>query len=152
MHEMLISNIGYNHSIVLKNISPAERKYNCFAYAFDLMHSTKYTEIAPIGVFANSEFVEFLINNEILKEIEWGKENDGDIIIYFDKGKPKHAGKIYSGRIISKWGVGHLWEHDIYDVPINYGNKCRIFTRISKDISIAAFIEYAKTKKANTVL
>lgn len=152
-HEELVSNLTneYPHSIILKLRKPDKKKsnYNCFMFAFNLTHSPEYEKIAktpPGDVFANSEFCDFLLKKGILKENKWDDKNEGDIIIYFDKGVPKHAGKIHSNRIISKWGIGHLWEHDIYEVPISYGNQYRIFSSISESVAITAFIEYAKSK------
>jgi len=152
-HEELVSNLAneHPHSIILKLGKPDGKKsnYNCFIFAFNLTDSPVYEEIAstpPYNVFANSEFCDFLLKKRILEEKTWDDKNEGDIIMYFDEGVPKHAGKIYAHRIISKWGTGHLWEHDIYEVPISYGNEYRIFSTLSEALAITAFIEYAKSK------
>lgn len=139
------------HSIILKLRKPGKNRsnYNCYTFAFNLTDSPVYEKIAstpPYKVFADSEFCNFLLKKGSLKEKKLDDKKDGDIIIYFDENVPKHAGKIYSDRIISKWGTGHLWEHDINEVPISYGNDCRIFAAITEDSAILAFIEYAKSK------
>jgi hypothetical protein len=152
-HEELVAKLNneHPHSIILKIKKPDGKRsnYNCYTFAFNLTDSPVYEKIAntpPYDVFANSEFCDFLLKKGILDEKKWDDTNEGDIIIYFEEGTPKHAGKIHSDRIISKWGTGHLWEHDIYEVPISYGSEYRILSAISGDVTIGTFIEYAKSK------
>lgn len=142
----------YNHSIRLKGEAklgmPKTFRYNCYQYAFDTITSPQIEKIASIhqSIFPNSEFIIFLIRNGILREINWEDRRNGDIIIYFANTKPAHAGKINSDKIISKWGLAHLWEHNIYEVPISYGTEFKIFSRVDSNLCVSSFIEYAKSK------
>ncbi|MCC3572057.1 MAG: hypothetical protein JGK30_09510 [Microcoleus sp. PH2017_40_RAT_O_B] len=54
----------------------------------------------------------------------------GDVVIYRDnKGQIQHSGIVaaISGnevtRVISKWSIYGLYEHNLLDVPASYGNK-----------------------------
>ncbi len=48
----------------------------------------------------------------------------GDFVIYFSKGKMTHMGKFSEeGKVISKFGKAHVYEHPIGVVPVSYLDK-----------------------------
>ncbi len=48
----------------------------------------------------------------------------GDIVTYFSEGKMTHMGRLNEeGRVRSKFGKGHVYEHPIGDVPDYYLDK-----------------------------
>jgi len=54
------------------------------------------------------------------------EKKDGDqVVIYFDKGDPTHFGKIVGNKIESKWGSGCVWLHDLFEVPLSYGESVK---------------------------
>lgn len=143
----------FNHTIITKCsddvISEEFGLYNCFAYALNLVDSDGYLKIAstfPRNVFANSEFIEFLLINEKLFQIGDDININEGIIIYFDNQKPVHAGKVANKRVTSKWGTGLLFEHDLFEVPINYGNKYMLYKNISQAVATDFFYGFAETK------
>lgn len=142
----------HTHSILLIKEAipgdPSTFQYTCHMYTFDLIGLSEVEKIAAEheDIFPGSDYVEFMITNKYLREKTWEEAKDGDVIIYFDNGKPSHSGKIYRNRIISKWGLANTWEHDIYEVPISYGEQFKIYSSIEQDSSLQAFIEYAKLK------
>jgi len=100
----------FDHTIIAKYsddvISEEFGSYNCFAYALNLVSSEGYLEIAstfPRDIFANPEFIEFLLNNKKLLKIDVGIDINERIIIYFKNQKPVHAGKVSHKRVTSKW-------------------------------------------------
>ena len=125
----------------------------CFEYALRLVFSAEYlsikefelrTRIHPIG--ASAEFMVFLLEKQYLAEINEKNAKCGDLIVYYEAGKPTHAGVLKeSRRVISKWGKGLLLEHQLFEVPAIYGNACRIFERPELSVCEDAFIEYAET-------
>ncbi|GEM_PF-1370164 len=148
------------HSITLRREAiPSDRStfaFNCFMYAFDMLDSSEVETIRhrypfTLNIFPGSGFVDFLLNTAVMQE---RRENakDGDVILYRDSAKITHAGKIISGRIESKWAGGHLWEHDILEVPIDYGDELKFVTGIKRNLCISSFFEYAKLKGADESL
>ncbi len=136
------------HSIRVMDSEFPIDSYTCFPYVFDLIGEPDYIEISKLGigrVFANSEFVAYLLDTNSLYEIKPEDINSNDIVLYFDQGKPTHAGRIVANkRVISKWGTGHLYEHDLLDIPESYGNEVRFYKRIDKETALELFLDYAE--------
>lgn len=132
---------------ILDSEHPIDR-YTCFVYVFDFVEDPAYVRIATYGsgrVFAGPEFVKFLLNNNYLSEIRPTEVGDNDIVIYFNGAEIKHAGKIsVNGRVISKWGIGHLFEHSIFEVPEQYGNDIRYYKQLAKETALDYFFKYAE--------
>lgn len=121
-------------------------RYNCFTYAFRLLESTEFVDITErySFLFANSSFVSYLIARH-LSQTDQKILKDDDYIIYFSNDEPKHAGRIKKDKVISKWGMYHLWEHGIWEVPIEYGNKIAFFKRLSLEKLVSAFKTWVDT-------
>jgi hypothetical protein len=82
--------------------------------------------------FAGPVFIEWLLGNGRLVEIECSNAANRDLVFYFDdQGRSKHAG-LWLGdkRVQSKWGIGHLYKHQIFEVPESYGTNVRFFKRL----------------------
>lgn len=123
----------------------AENTYNCFAYALNLIGQRQYIDIAgqyPNDVFANSDFVTFLLKNGRISETK----GDGIIIYFSPTGKPTHAGRISGNSVKSKWGTGLLFKHNIFDIPISYGNNYKKYVALKPDLSLEYFYDFAETK------
>ena len=150
----LISNLSkeFNHSIILKkeaNLSnESSWRYNCFTYAFNLLNSSEFLDITeryPF-LFAEPRYASYLINNYLCKISETEAVNE-DYIIYFHEKMPKHAGKYFNGKIISKWGHFHLLEHEIYEVPSSYGDEIQFFKKISVPECVSAFKQWVDKER-----
>jgi len=70
---------------------------------------------------------------------------DGDVVVYFSNAVPKHAAKMNGSRVVSKWGLGHLWEHGLFEVPSIFGDDVRFFKRLARRAAVSAFVEFAKS-------
>jgi hypothetical protein len=107
--------------------------YNCYAFAFDLIDSEEYRNrtLRLKNVFPNSVFCHYLVSN-FLNEKEQKELKQGDYIIYFKDEVPSHAGKIFEQKILSKWGTGNLWLHDIYEVPSSFGDDVKFYIAENK--------------------
>ena len=124
--------------------------FNCYEYAFDIAGTPPVNVISTEGdakknekLAVTADFVSWLID-EVLVDREPGSASNEDIIIYFDNSIPTHAGKVNKGRVVSKWGTGHLWEHAIYEVPLSYGDRIKFFLPVDRDDVLKRFIQYAK--------
>lgn len=138
--ELLIRDLQppYRHSISLDE--PAKKpSYNCVEYAFDLInlpddirHAVdgleswrRQRQLPRIGP-SDTTFVNFLIERGALNEPIHAES--GDIIVYLDKKRVRHAGKMQGEMVCSKWNYdGHRWRHRPYEVPIGYGADVRRF-------------------------
>ena len=146
----------FSHSIVLREKANSTRiPFNCYEYAFNIACTPPVNIISTEGdakqnekLAVTTDFVSELIG-EVLIEREPCNATDGDIIIYFDNNTPTHAGKFYKGRVVSKWGNGHLWEHVIYEVPLRYGDRIKFFLPVDRDGILKRFIQYAKAHGSN---
>lgn len=121
-------------------------RYNCYTYAFRLSDSPEFVDITeryPF-LFANSSFAVYLIERH-LTEIEQNDIQNDDYVIYFHNNNPLHAGRIRNHKVVSKWGMYHLWEHGVCEVPIEYGNKVAFFKRLSLEELVLAFKTWGDT-------
>jgi hypothetical protein len=129
-------------------------EFMCFEYVFDLSNVGLYENILkcqektwrinPVG--ADKRFFFYLYRNNKIKEISLNNVKDGDWIIYYNNDAPAHAGKITKNRVTSKWGKGLLLEHEINEVPEQYGNTVRFFRSIPLKCLIDLFISYARER------
>lgn len=135
--------------LVLKSEHPIER-YTCIVHAFDFVENEFYLSIASFGlgrVFAGPEFVEYMLCNNCLQEKTKSDVAEGDYVIYFKEEQVKHIGLAKPNlRVVSKWGVGQLVEHELYQVPLQYGDNIKYFEPLSKNEALDLFIKYAETK------
>lgn len=125
------------------------RRYTCLMYVFGFPEKKDYVAIATYGegkIFAASAFAHWLLDKGVLIEVSQGDTREGDIAFYFnDEGRFKHTGLIASnGRVVSKWGTGHLYEHGLFEVPESYGSIVRFFREVSYEEAFDAFLQFAE--------
>ncbi len=156
--ENLIAELAstFPHSIRCLEDAKVE-KWNCFAYAFNLVASDSYQRIAWADrrgrkniFFASAEFTRFLMQSSVLGGISEGELQLGDVGIYLDdEGIPKHAGKIFSSdkRVRSKWGIGRFWEHGLWEVPESYGNTVSLYREIPTAEAQQAFLKFVRSRE-----
>jgi len=123
--------------------------FNCFQYALGLLNSPVYKRIAITypKIFTGTEFISFLLENNKLKEVDHSYTPIGVIVLYFNGGRPQHAGILEAGKVVSKWEAhGSLWEHDLFAVPASYGSQVKYFLKPPEQESLELFIEWARSK------
>jgi len=129
--------------------APAQQEYTCFGYAFGLADSPEYTRLAsrPLAPFANSRFVSFHLWSGRLREVDLDDAHSSDVLVYYRTSEPSHAGVLLpKPRITSKWGIGLLYEHGLFEVPSIYGNKVRAFTGNSTQAALQSFCEFTEAE------
>jgi hypothetical protein len=113
------------HSIVILD-GEIDRPYNCFTFVLGLIENDRVYELLRkdadwygyAGIRVGPEFVARLIEAAVL-----ARDDDGRLVVYFRNDKPVHAGIVRGNQIRSKWGIGHLWEHGLWEVPSSYGDR-----------------------------
>lgn len=102
-------------------------QFTCFQFALGLSEDRELIDFKnknPVyDAGFDSCFVNYLITNGLLTQ-----NNNGSLVIYFFDGWPKHAARfVGSGRAISKWGLGNVYEHELYEVPESYGDDTKTY-------------------------
>lgn len=122
-----------NSICVTESPHPIER-YTCLMHVLDFTEKPKYIAIASYGlgrVFAGAEFAHWLIDRGLLAEVSRADAQDSDLVFYFSEGTFKHAGLWRrNGRVVSKWGEGHLYDHELFEVPMSYGADVKFYKQL----------------------
>lgn len=149
-HPAMLKEITRKHpnSVVLLNSPQPIRRYTCGMHAFDFVGKPEYAAIALYGrgdVYVGGAFIGWLLARRLLVEVAQSDARVGDIVIYFDGETFKHIGRrVEGGRLISKWGTGHLYEHEVLEVPLSYGKNVRFFKRLSFEEAFKNFARFAE--------
>jgi hypothetical protein len=119
-------------------------QFNCFMFCLDINYGDIKKLIGKDGTrILNHEYMA-LLEKKYLTIKDSGTTVDGDHIFYFSDSKIMHAGKIKGGRVISKWGGGHIWMHGIFEVPESYGDQVQYYESTEKSLYLKAFCEWIK--------
>jgi hypothetical protein len=124
------------------------RPYTCFQYAFSLHDPPAVVRTIGIvhkDIYPSPEFVEYLVAHT-LTPVLGEASGIGDVVLYRDGRDPRHAGILHGRGVRSKWGIGHLWDHALLEVPGSYGDAVDYFRPISVAAAVAAFLGYARGK------
>lgn len=102
----------------------------------------------PEEVHAGTRFVRFLVDRGFL--VEQPSPERGLLIAYLEERRFRHIGKLTDrGRVQFKWGIGHLYEHALFEVPDSYGDALRFFCPVERDLVLEAFFEFAELHGAS---
>ena len=136
------------HSIKIVELAPAapEDDFNCVMFALDLYIQPATQGFLRPKYFADTEFLMHLIDSGYLAEAQGGVV-DGNLAVYFSGDRATHVGKIGAGgRIVSKWGCGHVYDHMLFEVGTSYGDEVRCFQSISSDVALAQLKRFRALK------
>jgi hypothetical protein len=137
-----------NSMVLLASPIPIKR-YTCLMYVLGFTENPEYIAIAARGfnvVYAGPTFAHWLLEKQLVTEIVESVAESGDMVFYFNMGgRFKHAG-LYIGRhrVESKWGLGHLFQHDLFEVPESYGESVSFFKKLPCRTAIEYFKEFAR--------
>jgi len=123
-------NQTHPHDIRLAELGTARDERNCFMFALGI-NPDAIRDMVLFSIHPGSAFVAALIADEVLpfRSTDLASAEDGDVVVYFRDGQPRHAGVLRSGRVISKWGAGptSIWDHSLLEVPEAYGDEIKIY-------------------------
>jgi hypothetical protein len=147
-HPKVIAELAIEQPHTIKCLTgPADKieKFTCVMHALGIEFNSEYIDLVerlPSVIYASTNFVHFLLQKRELIERSIAPNL---LIIYFDGDPVKHIGRMATAeRVRSKWGIGHLYEHAIWEVPQRYGDNVRFYSPMAPAFSIAQFIEYAR--------
>jgi hypothetical protein len=152
-HPELLRELSHAHPNTIKIIESVHplHRYTCFVHAFGFTEQPHYVSIAEIGfnfIYAGPEFGLWLIDKGYLSEVTECDLVLNDLVFYFSgDGRLRHAAIFFGGdRFQSKWGLGYLFEHRLFEVPESYGNSARFFRGFAYPRAIGCFTAYAASK------
>ena len=147
-HLLVMIAAEYPHTIDVAASPHPINRYTCLMHVFDLMEKPEYIAIANWGlgnVFAGADFAHWLIDNDELTPLQADNAQAGDLVMYFRDGAFKHVGLLQgSGRVLSKWGQGNLYEHGVLEVPNSYGDDVRYYESVGYEDAFDAFTRFAE--------
>lgn len=150
-HPVLLAALtrAYPNTIVLLDSPHPIRRYTCMMHILDFAEKSDYATIAKHGrgeIFAAGAFAHWLMDKGLLVELKQDDARERDIVLYFNaEGRFKHAGLISAnGRVVSKWGIGHLYQHELLEVPESYGTTLRFFKGFSYEDAFGHFLQFAE--------
>lgn len=118
------------------------KKFTCFMHTFRLINASRAAYLMDmLGIQPKSDFVAHLVARH-LSEISAEDVEDGDFVLYSRNQEIMHAGTVSAARVVSKWGVGWLWEHEVFEVPAQYGDKVHFYRRIEQREAEQLFVSY----------
>jgi hypothetical protein len=133
------------NSIKCLSTSSGHLRYNCVMYALGIRDSAEYVRMAmqcPEHVHASTTFLRFLIDEQ--ETTTAGVPSTGDMGVYFEGKTVKHVGRVMGGgRIHSKWGIGHLYDHSAEEAPSSYGSTVRFYKPIDPATALDQFARFA---------
>ncbi len=134
--------------LLLVKPPPEENKnYNCFLYALGLHENMEIVKETDGFIF--SDFIKHLIDTGEMKETH--QKNPDSIVLYKNEANDPqeftHSGFVKEdGKIISKWSWGPTLIHDLFDIPLSYGNRVVYYEAIPKEKALKL---YQKHKSFN---
>lgn len=97
---------------------------------------------SPGNVFASTVFVQRLIDRGTIERLRRAQADA--LVVYRSNGVVTHIGQAaFSDRVQHKWGVGHIYRHDLFEVPLQYGDDLEFYGAISRDLVLEELAEFA---------
>ena len=149
-HPVLLAEVTreFPNSIRITESSYPIDRYTCLMHVLNFTEKPEYIAIAAYGtgrIYAGTDFAHWLIERGLLAEVSQAEAKDGDLVFYFSEGTFKHVGLWrLNGRVLSKWGVGHLYDHGLFEVPTSYGTDVRFCNRLPYDDAYDLFRQFAE--------
>ena len=127
-HPQAIASLSksYPHSISLQcNPNYMDSTSDCFLYVFEQrIHPALVNKIRNIDTETSErpDFFQKLLLRHFI-ELHASREITDEVVVYFDGEIAKHFGIIIENdMIVSKWGIGLVWKHSVFEVPLSYGD------------------------------
>ena len=115
-----------NHSVTMANGGEASRMYNCHGYAWYMYDDHQSDPVVILSLSQNNNYP-YLVD-ESYEAIN--NESDADIVVY---GSNLHsARRLSNGSYISKWGLGPVFIHSLYDT--DYGSSVTFYKRATPSV------------------
>jgi len=115
-------------------------EFNCVMYALGLTARLESVCSMFGRFYADTSFLRYLIDRSILQPCH---ESAGALVLWSSGDSIKHVGvMVESGRARSKWGIGHVYEHGLSEVPLSYGESLSYYGALEPDVALSNLVNY----------
>lgn len=118
----------YPYSIMLQsNPNYIDSTTDCFLFVFQGKIPDKLVEKIRNFYEDTSTRVDYfhqLLDDGFI-ELHTSRKANDEVVVYFNDGVPAHFGKLENDLVISKWGIGLIWKHKLFEVPLSYGDTVK---------------------------
>ena len=134
------------NSIRIVEPPPPIKQYTCLMHVLDFTDKPEFISIAKVvHIHAGPGFAHWLIEGGHLVDVSQTEAQEGDLIFYFSEDSFEHAGLLCPGdRVRSKWGLGHLYDHKILEVPMSYGTEMKFYKRLRYEEAFGFFKQFVE--------
>jgi hypothetical protein len=132
--------------LLRRSLSELATLDNCVMYALGLQdHADLYQLLVhltygadrSLDIFMDTGYLQMLIDSGHLQETH---ETENCLVIYRVSDKITHIGlSVAPGRMASKWGTAHLFEHDFFESPLEYGDGVKFYAPIEGEFAVNQF-------------
>jgi len=115
----------YPHSITLQsNPNFIDSTTDCFLFVFQSKIPDELVEKIENLYDDVSNSVNYFhqLLDDGFTELHTSRKANDEVVVYFKDGVPAHFGKFENDLVISKWGIGLIWKHKLFEVPLSYGD------------------------------
>jgi len=139
----------YGHTIdVVETVADASRapgQYNCYMFALGVQRSQAILELlADPYIKLGNGFMAWLLVNSHLSAVDPTTVTPNPVVLYMTSESPVHAGRWDRDRVVSKWGLDHVWRHRVYEVPSSYGAIAQPYGALPRDLVEQLFAQYVE--------
>jgi hypothetical protein len=139
------------HSItVLPDDHGRISRFNCFAYAFGVWRHPDFIALVDQtddSAIMDSAFVAWLVEDDLLTEVQPDSVRAGDIAIYRSNSSITHGALVVALDqpmvLHSKWGGNEVHRHGLWEVKASYGDDVRFFRPLDHDTILTRLRAYA---------
>ena len=127
---------------ILADPPPEDQNYNCFLYVLEL--HTNEEVLKETNGFIYDSFIKHLFSTGNLVKTE--TPEDGDYIVYKElvnyPDALTHIGVIHGNKMVSKWAWGPLVKHNVWDVPVEYGDTIFYIQAINPETALQLYHQH----------
>ncbi len=136
LHEAKVVQLAFQcHGAFIEPLHFLSQKlqaFNCFMYVLNLVDRVEPNVFAQddkkTGWFINSSFFTKLCDAGIVSETSIDQLEPNDLVVYYNGQQKVHVGRYVAPNLVeSKWGLGPLFRHGLWDVPKSYGDALKYF-------------------------
>lgn len=126
-------------------------QYNCFEFAFGIAGDPNVVQISEFfpSTCCNTDFATYLVKKSILTTI--AVPSPRDLVLYRDTRCFTHAAVVRVDSTISKWGIGHLLIHSLWEIPTSYGEDMAYYRFTDPPNLSQKFVEFARGREGDVV-
>jgi len=126
--------------------SQKHQVFNCFMHVLNLVDRVEPNVFQQndktFGFLINSSFFRKLYDADVVSKTSIEQLEPNDLVVYYNGQQKMHVGRYIAPNLVeSKWGIGPLFRHGLWDVPESYGETLKYF-KPPEQVKVDAFIKH----------